>query len=341
MKKMYISFVIDLRNSEFIDLFSTLHRRLSKVTLNNDLLKERIEKLKHHNKQLILLKPLRANPLTAVINEKVRTRTVNLARLRMKIKSDLISTTPEERIAAERLMYWYDGFKKDLHKPSIAIQNNLVRGLMQERDEEVDIKEATTLLGLNGLLEETLQLTEEITKHDLERLREEVYSSTMIKGIRKEAYRDLKHLVNAIEMYFDEAMEDEKEALIQLNTIVCTELRHMRTKLRSRRTKSKNKREMAAAVEELINTTHKPAPAQNNIPMVNYNELKLFDKRKAPTSNPSQQATAKNATSLNSIDNDDKKDNKFNTKKGLNDSTSIKRDKNKGFDDKLPPIGKN
>ena len=288
MKKMYISFVIDLRNSEFIDLFSTLHRRLSKVTLNNDLLKERIEKLKHHNKQLILLKPLRANPLTAVINEKVRTRTVNLARLRMKIKSDLISTTPEERIAAERLMYWYDGFKKDLHKPSIAIQNNLVRGLMQERDEEVDIKEATTLRGLNGLLEETLQLTEEITKHDLERLREEVYSSTMIKGIRKEAYRDLKHFVNAIEMYFDEAMEDEKEALIQLNTIVCTELRHMRTKLRSRRTKSKNKREMAAAVEELINTTHKPAPAQNNIPMVNYNELKLFDKRKTPTSKPSQ-----------------------------------------------------
>ena len=294
MKKMYISFVKDLRNYEFIELFSILNRRLDKVTINNGYLQERIETIKHHKKQLIQLKPAATSghPLTAVIDEKVRTRTKYLARLRMRIESDLFSNLPEERIAAERLTYWYNGYKKDLHKPSITIQNNLVRGLMQERDEEVDIKEATTILGLNSMLEETLQLTEEITEHDLERLRDQTYFSTVVKGLRKEAYKDLKLLVYAIVLSFESAIkEEEKAEMLQINAVINNNLRYMRTKQRSRITKNKNKRERAAVVQELIETTHKPAPAQSNIPMVNYNELKMYVNRKATVSNTSKQIT--------------------------------------------------
>ncbi|NLA64245.1 MAG: hypothetical protein GX857_13745, partial [Bacteroidales bacterium] len=149
-------------------------------------------------------------------------------------------------------------------------------------------------------------------------------------------------LVNAIEPTFSSiTKEEEKEEMILLNAQINSNLRYLRTKQRSRRTRSKNKREMAAAVEELINTSYRPAPTQSNIPMVNYNELKLCDIRKAPTSNPSQQAAAKSTTSLKSNEKDDEKDNKLNTKEGFNDSTSIKRDKNKGYNDQMPPIGKN
>jgi|LSQX01.2.fsa_nt_gb hypothetical protein len=343
MEKMYVSFVKDLRNYEFISLFSNLNRLLAKVTIDDDYLQKRIERIKYHDKQLLQLKPATsAHPLTAVINEKVATRTKYLARLRMRIESDLLSNIPEERVAAERLTYWYNRYKKNLHKPSITIQNNLIRGMMQERDQEPEIKEATTILGLNSMLEETLQLTEEITKHDLDRLRDETHFSTVIKGLRKEAYKDLKHLVNAIEPTFSSiTKEEEKEEMILLNAQINSNLRYLRTKQRSRITKSKNKREIAAVVEELIETTHKPAPAQINIPMVNYNELKLFDKRKATTTNPSQQTLHENTTLLKSSEKDRKTNTKPNSKKELNNSNATVRDKNKEDNNKLPPIGKN
>ena len=343
MEKMYVSFVKDLRNYEFISLFSNLNRLLAKVTIDDDYLQKRIERIKYHDKQLLQLKPATsAHPLTAVINEKVATRTKYLARLRMRIESDLLSNIPEERVAAERLTYWYNRYKKNLHKPSITIQNNLIRGMMQERDQEPEIKEATTILGLNSMLEETLQLTEEITKHDLDRLRDETHFSTVIKGLRKEAYKDLKHLVNAIEPTFSSiTKEEEKEEMILLNAQINSNLRYLRTKQRSRRTRSKNKREMAAVVEELINTIYPPAPAQSNLPMVNYNELKLFDKRKATTTNPSQQTLHENTTLLKSSEKDRKTNTKPNSKKELNNSNATVRDKNKEDNNKLPPIGKN
>ena len=263
MKKIYTSFTKDLRNYEFYELFSYLDRQLDKVDSDNAILQKAAKKINHHHKQLILLKHAKpGHPLTAIINEKVRTRTEHLAYLRMRIDAGLISYLPQERLAATRLKLWHDCYKKDLHKPSITIQSNLVKGMMHERDEEVDIKEAITLIGLDGLLEAILQLTEEIEKDYHERLREQTYHRTVVKGLREAAYKDLQLLVSTIEVLFAIATEEEeKEEISELNISISNLLRDARTILRSRRTKSKNKRAINLSVEKFIDTDKEIASA--------------------------------------------------------------------------------
>lgn len=343
MEKMYISFTKELRNILFRALFMSLDDLLDSDNANTPLTAEVAKRIKIRSKELQQLRIGKQDTqLTKKINEKLRIRTKYLASLRMELKAKQITYLQEKRKAADTLIFWLDRYKKDLFKPSTTTQSNLVNAMIDDRKKIPEIQECITLLDLNGLLDEIKRLTDEIFEDTLKRSKENTYSKTLVENIRNAAYSDLEILINAIDIdYLLTKDEEKKKELLLLNGMISSLLKDMRTKQRSRRTRSKNKREMAAAVEELINTSYRPAPAQSNIPMVNYNELKLCDIRKAPTSNPSQQAAAKSTTSLKSNEKDDEKDNKLNTKEGFNDSTSIKRDKNKGYNDQMPPIGKN
>ena len=321
MEKMHISFIKDLKNWEFQQLFSHLNTALDDLTLNetrstNTLLLEVAADLKPHVKSLLLLKHTNlSHPLTAVLKNKQRLRTQYLASFRLAIETGLLWYTPEVRLAAATLKSWVEDFKKDLYRTTIYEQTNVVRRVMHDKKKKSNIQEAITLLQLNGLLEEVSKLSEEIMVINKQRNHEIVSKQMAVVGLRENAYEDLRLVINAISIAYSKANDEDKEDLANLSSEINAILRIFRTKLLSRRTKSKNKRAQKAAMQELFMTTHKPAPAQINIPMVNYNELKLYDKRKATTTNTSQQTASKNTTSLKS------------SKKGGNS--------------KLPPLSKN
>lgn len=101
MQKMHISFLKELRNFEFYDLFVTIDLNLDNGKIKeNSFLHQAAKTIKDKRKQLLLLKHANlAHPLTKVINDKVQPRTEYLACLRMRINAGLLSHLPEERAA--------------------------------------------------------------------------------------------------------------------------------------------------------------------------------------------------------------------------------------------------
>lgn len=294
MKKLYFSFIKELRNIHFGALFEEIDSRLDRINIDTPVTKEVAKRIKFQNKELLKLRI--GNPdtrLTKKMNEKLHLRTKYLASMRLQIKGKQITYIPEICKAADRLTLWLEGYKKDLYKPSATIQTNLVKAMIDDRNKIPEIQQCITLLDLDGLLDEIKTLTVQISKLTIQRSGENTYSKTFVDGLRDAAYSDLSMLIEAIKIDYNLSTDEEKkEELITLNNLINSVLRDMRRLLRLRRTKSKKKRAQKAAMQELFMTTHKPAPAQINIPMVNYNELRLCDKRK-PTPKSSKKATSK------------------------------------------------
>ncbi|NLA63805.1 MAG: hypothetical protein GX857_11455, partial [Bacteroidales bacterium] len=145
MEKIHVSFIKDLRNREFSLLIDTTAEIVAESTFENESLKKATKNLQSHEKKLLQLKDTKPRHyLTRIIKEKVQKRTDCLVCLRMRIESSLISPIAQERIAAERLMYWIDPCRKILFKPSMQVQTQAVEFFNLDRSESTTIKEHAT-----------------------------------------------------------------------------------------------------------------------------------------------------------------------------------------------------
>ena len=339
MEKMYISFLKDLKNPEFHELFSQIDARLDDENFENSPLQELAKKIKHHNKQLLLLKHAKpGHPLTAVINEKIRTRTEYLAFLRMTVDANMLTYIPENRVAAAKLKFWLSNYKKDLYRSSYSMQTGIIMSMMQDRKQEPYVKEAIAQLQLDGLMDAILQITEDINKDRDQRLREKVYNTSVVAGLRENAYKDLQMLVQALPIFHSLADDQEKERLSRLSRGINIRLTSFRTVLRSRRTKSKNKRELDTAVEQLIDTSKESTPAKSNLPMVIYDVLKIDKTDKNPTSQARKPTHKERETATADDKKNQLKHRQISKPKSARNTSLTKRDKRKGGDGKLLPI---
>ena len=331
MEKMYISFLKDLKNPEFHALFSQIDARLDDENFENSPLQELAKRIKHHNKQLLLLKHARpGHPLTAVINEKIRTRTEYLSCLRLTVESALVTYIPENRAAAAKLKFWLSNYKKDLYRSSFLMQTGIIRNMMQDRKREPYVKEALAQLQLDGLLDAIWQITEDIIKDRDQRLREKVYNTTVVTGLRENAYKDLQMLVEAIPVFHSLADDQEKERLSRLSRGINIRLTSFRTILRSRRTKSKNKRELNAAVEQLIDTSQQPAPEKSNLPMVIYDGLNIDELHKNSASQSRKPTCKERDATTTDVKKNQPRSRRLNKPKGTKNPSSTKGDKKEG-----------
>ena len=324
MEKLHISFMTNLRNKEFFALFSLLESVLKENRTENTSLIQVTERIESHRKELLLIKDTkRRHHLTKVISNQVHSRTEYLTCLRMKIDAELLSHIPENRIAADRLKLWLRSYSKDVYTSSIESQGQLVKFMMHDKDNNIDIQEATTLLNLDDLLEAIADITESINSNYMDRLKDKNYKSVKGKEIRGAAYADLQMLIQLMEVSYRLSMnEEEKEHLAMLSQDLNGIITAFHTKLKIRNTKTKNKKEVAAAVKEFINSQLIP---QKALPLGTTQELK---------SDPSTGSVTDTAK-LNPRD--EGKDTKPNT----GDST-IKKETEKDDDDgKLPPINRN
>lgn len=327
MRKMHYSFVKDLRNYDFSDLFSQFTVRLERQVLKEGALKTFAERIAFHKQELILLKHARpGHELTRVINKKIHTRKEYLISLRTIINGNLLSYLPKKREAASRLELWLEAYKKDLYKPSISGPNTLVTSMIKDRKEQTDIKEAITLLELDGLLDAIYDISEEIFFDASKRSKEVTLRKSLVEGLREAAYQDLKRFIHAIDLSYVMAIndgdEEEAESLLRLGNNISDNLMKMRSKQRARSTKVKNKKERNKRMKNIEegeeNTDNNSQTIESsetkqadNLPVVIYDVLPKINEHTTPKLNNYECSK----TSTNLAQNIDKKaGNKISTK---------------------------
>ena len=326
MEKLHLGFMKDLRNFEFGELFDHIVHALENGKIEIDSLDLVAERLKSHSKELTLMNNVKlTHPLTSFIQEQVNTRNEYLACLRMTVDAKMLSHKPEERIAAIRLKLWLNSYKKELFAPSIHTQNQFVKYIINDRKEQPDIQKATAMLYLDELLETIKVITATIYKYYLERLNEK--DTYEVKGqlLRKAAYKDLRILINVLELSYSLGEDDEKkEQLRQLSMTLNAYTSPFRTQLKSRTTKCRNKKEIACAVKELVDSQQN---SQRALPVGKDKELQI----KLSTSSGTDQLKRTGANDdVNSI------------KESKSDSVQVSKEKKwRDVDGKFPPIGKN
>ena len=349
MEKIHISFMKDLKNIEFGELFDIVSTIVAAEKIGLSYLTMACEQLQPHTQDLLKLRNQKIkHPLTQIIREQVSIRTEYLAGLRMSIDAKMMWHKPEERIAAQLLQLWLKSYKEDLFTPSISKQSRMVDNLMGDRRENIDIEEATKLLDLDELLDEIVKITTSIRRNQLARLNEKDIYEVDGQAIRKAAYKDLKILVSVIDSSYNiGSNEEQREQLAALSRSLNSGLRDFHTLLKSRNTKRKNKKENATAVKELISNEAKNTELEfknNKLPLVIYDELKTPNMHGAYASYTSQRTDNGTTPALGRDKKDTMDNRKSNNKNSANMSYKPEKDKSKepkGRDGGLPPISKN
>ena len=254
MEKIHVSFVKDLRNREFSLLTDNIAEIVAKSTSENESLKKATQNLQSHYKKLLQLKDTKPRHyLTRIIKEKVDNRTEYLVCLRMSIESLLLSPIPQERVAANRLMYWIDPYRKVLFKPSIVVQTQAVEFLNLDKSESTTIQEHTALLNLDYILDVVVSETEEIKRLVTARVDDKALRAINGKLVRAAAYCDLQVLLDAMRTIYNlSSNEQEVEEMVKLSEKINENLKSFRRELRSRNTKRNNKKKIDVAVEKMV-----------------------------------------------------------------------------------------
>ena len=328
MEKIHVSFIKDLRNREFSLLIDTIAGIVAESTRENESLKKATKNLQSHYKSLLQLKDTKPRHyLTRIIKEKVDNRTEYLVGLRMRIESALFSPIPKERVAAERLMYWIDPYRKVLFKPSIGVQTQAVGFLNLDKSESTTIQEHTALLNLDYILDIVVAETEEIKRLVTERGKDKAQRAINGKKVRAAAYYDLRVLLDAMKTIYNlSSSEQEVEQMAWLSGLINENLKSFRRELRSRNTKRSNKKEVDVAVSQLIEPQEEP---KEKLAFITYNDLRLDRREEISITDTPQHKTISTLLSTK----DKHKSNKI--------VSSTKSDNKKGGDGKLPPINSN
>ena len=364
MEKMHVSFIKDLRNYEFSLLISNIGNLIAKSESENSSLQKAATNLQSHHNELLQLKDTKpSHYLTEVINKKVHNRTEHLIYLRYRIEGALKSPFPQERVAAKRLMYWIDPYRKELFKPSIRLQGVAVKFLKHDRDKSADIQKFIRVLNLDSLLDILVDITTEIKSLVAKRVKDKTRRAVDSKEVRGAAYHDLKVLISVMNgVYNLSDSTQERDQIATLSSEINEYLTEFRRELRSRTTKSKNKRAIDVAVKELIvgegDDKSKACEDKGDDNDKGYEGNKDGDIDKAYNGAPAksvavQRAAAEhtftdyvqNANEGNSTLSDDRKidakNGNLNRRNVSGVSSSYISAKKEGDDAKLPPIGKN
>lgn len=336
MEKIHVSFVKDLRNREFSLLIDNTAELLANSKSENESLKKATRNLQSHHKKLLQLKDTKPRHyLTRIIKEKVQKRTDCLVCLRMRIESSLLSPIPQERIAAERLLYWIDPYRKVLFKPSIQVQTQAVEFLNLDKSKSTTIQEHTALLNIDYLLDVAIDETEEIKKLVTERGKDKADRAIKGKEVRAAAYYDLRVLLDVMRTIYNLSNnKQEVEEMVWLSQLMNEILKRFRRELRSRNTKRSNKKEIDMGVEELIGNE-----ADNGVDMMIFNndDEALDEPEVSPTFSAQNFKEANLKLKLDIIN--QLKNDSLKRSGGALDFSLIKRDKKKEGNNKLPFFG--
>ena len=273
MEKLHISFMRELINIDFEGIYWDIIKLMKKKKVDDINIQLAFARVKPHVKKFDALRNRQRNE-NSILNEQLtRTRTDYLISLRLRVHSYMRSHIPEERVAAKRINFVLKMYGKKYYVPNILSQAAFVDEIVIHIKRREDFKEAFTLLGLTDLMDTIVKMTEEIMKNFGQRISDDGNNKARNNGVRKEAYKDMKIMIDAINFMYviNKDNEEKREIAEDLMWYINKIFKTYRTPMRSRQTKRKNRKAVAAAVNELIRTQQEP---QKTLPVGDSLELK-------------------------------------------------------------------
>ena len=295
MDKLHIGFMKDLRNWEFHSLYNYIIEVVDTEDLEDDKLKIAFERIKPYKVKFeYAFKPRDKNKYSIANQELIRLRTEYLISLRKRVESFMLSHLPKERDAGNVIQSVLSLFGKKYYVPTIITQNVLVENLLFHINNDENFKKAISTLDLNGLMTEIAKMSEVIMFNFGQCIftnGERIYKR---KDVRKEAYRDLKMMVDTINFLYlfskdnEEESADLKKLMLRINGL----LKYFHTPLKSRIIKNKNRKAVSDAIEDLIRVQKDP---QKCLPVGTH------DKMKSDTSAPHPTNASTNSSDCNRL----------------------------------------
>jgi len=254
MTKLQIGFMRELRNDQFAILIKATAKALSGIETNEQPLKQLLERIQFHSDEMYYLEDqASAHPLTEVIGKLTQQRTNYLISLRLQVEGKMLTNKPYERTAANRLQLWLQNNKKYLYVASIIPQGGQIMAMLAEKHRYPEIHQALVDLGLDDLLEAIVEVTAQIEKQEINRIKSNAKKTRNGKALRRAAYIDMQKLMNLLEVMRGVHPEKSRGNIyLDMTLSVADQLKRSHTGLKSRNTKRTNKKNLTSAVAKLV-----------------------------------------------------------------------------------------
>lgn len=220
MDKLNISYLNRMRNQEFPDVFRAICSVLERDEITETYLADFLDKAKAKKDGLGLLKNMmRKHPITKTIRDMTLDRHDYLSSLTGKITAGLKSPLADERKAAQVLDVWLERYSAYLKLPKTTEQNTLVEQMADDIEIDSDIDEAMESLDLNSTFDSIKIITADIQNAYDRRSEDMEAQRIMANKVRREAYRAMKRLINALDMAIEEDNENSEKYIRYWNEI--------------------------------------------------------------------------------------------------------------------------
>ena len=270
MRKLHVGFMKDLRNHAFHQLYDLIIELVEDEQIKDLDIQANLEGAKlHQGKFSKAFAKRERNPYTVANEKLIEQRTQCLIMLRNRLKSYLPSFIPQEQAAAKRIHFVMREYGKKYYVPSNKTQADMIDNINAHISEKENFKEAFATLGLNALMDQINELTQRIDQNYKQYITTSTQIKNQRKGVRKEAYTDLKIMIEGIMYKFqtlrrDQAKRDELEVLMEK---IYINLKMFSTPLKSLRTQRANQRtahrEKEATLEKLQTEPQKMLPEES------------------------------------------------------------------------------
>ncbi len=254
MEKIHVGFMKDIRNWEFHRLYVLIINDMNRYQPKEGNIKTSFERIKPHVKKFKHALEKRGKSEYSLANKDLTAqRNQCLIMLRKRVQSYLPSYLPEESGAAKSINFLLNQFGKKYFVATINTQDVMVDIINEKINASTSFRNALTVLNLNGLIDKINKLTEEILRNTVLLNKESVVSKSRRDGVRKQAFKDLRVMVDAINsaFYNNQEYEEIDMELWNLVSNINGTLQRIQTPWKSRISKLRNKK--ATAEDELKN----------------------------------------------------------------------------------------
>lgn len=271
MEKIHIGFMKDIRNWEFQALYQMIVQKMNWYQPEEGDIKTSFERILPHLEKMKYALQNRSKSKYSLANKELtaqRNKLLNM--LHKRVQSYLPSYLPEESEAAKDLNFILRQFDKRYFVATISRQDKMVKIINEDIKTNESYRDALRVLNLNDMIDKINILTDQIYLNATLQNKESSASKRSREGVRNEAFRDLRVMINTINLAFynNQTYEEQDDKLWSLVGIINDTLQSIQTPRKSRITKLKNKK--AAALEKLTNrqdedNMNASAPSTNNL----------------------------------------------------------------------------
>ena len=249
----------DLRNHEFVEVYSIIINYIEKLQVNDANLKIAFEMVKSHEMRLLDMGKRKISSFSLENKELTRKRNDYLISLRLRVKSYLLSHIQAECDAAQLIHIVMKSYSKKYYVATILPQTRFANDLKYQLTHNNDFRDAASLLGLNDLLNTIFEMTVEIMANFDKRINENGETKSKREGVKKTSYRDMKTMADVINFMAAINQQNEEKRAFVKNLIDDIDgiLKDFRTAMRSRNTKRKNRKAVETAVMKLASMQRK------------------------------------------------------------------------------------